>query len=123
MAKILIVDDSADLREVLTEVFVHAGFEAIVASDGLEALRLARRHLPNVGLTDMDMPGMTGEELCHALHEHPALEIVPVAVLSGTLLPGDTCCQRAGAGAVLLEPMSNQELVSTVYRLMGRKPG
>ena len=117
MATILIVDDNPDLREVLSDVFTHAGFEVLTAADGITALHVVQREHPDVVLSDMDMPGMTGEQLCHAIRDQPMTCSVPLAILSGTLFHDDIRCREAGSCAVLLEPMPNKELVAVMQHL------
>jgi len=89
MAVLLIADDDADLRTVFSVLFTRRGFTVLTATDGAHALRLARQHRPDVVLTDFDMPGMDGVQLCRALRDDPRLRTVPVALLSGSLAAGD----------------------------------
>ena len=61
---VLVVDDDADARELVAEGVVRFGHQCRVAVDGLDALRLLDEHPADVVVSDWDMPGMTGAELC-----------------------------------------------------------
>lgn len=121
---LLIADDDPDVRWALERTFVRAGFTVLTAADGIAALRIAVSERPDVVLTDMDMPRLTGLELCQAIRGHHEIADMPVAILSGRLMPGDTEVAAAGLCATMLKPFTNSELVSTVRMLAdaGRHP-
>jgi CheY-like chemotaxis protein len=89
MAVLLIAEDDIDVATVLERLFRRDGFAVFTAADGTTALQTARREHPDVVLTDMDMPGLTGLQLCRAIRDDPVIRDVPVAILSGTLHHGD----------------------------------
>ena len=120
MAVLLIVDDDDDVRAVLHMVLTRGGFTVLTAADGRQALQLAQRHRPDAVLTDLDMPGMDGLGLCRALRSDPRLRTVPVAILSGSLLPGDPRVRGLALCERLLKPMTNRELLVTMQRLVAR---
>jgi two-component system, cell cycle response regulator len=82
--KILIVDDSEDARLVATARLAHEGHEILCASDGPEGLEAAGRENPDLVLLDVDMPGMTGFEVCRRMKEDAATCSIPVIFLSGS---------------------------------------
>lgn len=118
MAVLLIAEDVDDVRSALERVFAGAGFTVLSEPDGVSALRRARITSPDIVLTDFDMPGMNGLELCRAIRADPQLRDVPVAVLSGGLQPGDARISGAQLCAVLLKPISNADLVAAVRDLV-----
>jgi CheY-like chemotaxis protein len=120
MAVLLIADDDADLRAVFSALFTRRGFTVFTAPDGDHALRLARQHRPDVVLTDYDMPGMDGLQLCRALRDDPRLRTVPVALLSGSLASGDPRTEGLALCRLLSKPLSNADLVAAVQRLVDR---
>ncbi|MFI5496647.1 response regulator [Actinoplanes sp. NPDC051859] len=122
MAVILIADDDADIREVLTLLLARAGHGVLSAVDGAAALQLAVTNKPDLVLADMDMPGLDGAQLCRELRNHRRLRTTPVAILSGTLHRDDPRVRDIGSCAVLLEPMSNRSLLTTVQRLITAGP-
>lgn len=117
MPVILIVDDDDDIRAALQRIFERAGFAVLVAADGLAALDLARGHHPDVVLTDMDMPGLDGVQLCQAIRGDPALADTPLAILSGSLRPGDPRTADAEICGVLLKPFGIRDLVAAMRKL------
>ncbi|AEV84320.1 Phosphate regulon transcriptional regulatory protein phoB [Actinoplanes sp. SE50] len=122
MATILIADDEPDIRDVLTLVLNRAGHRVLAVGDGLTALRVAERELPDLILADMSMPGLNGAELCHAIRRHRLLSTVPMAILSSTLHFDDPRLAGIDACSVLFEPMTNKDLVKAVEHLLADGP-
>ncbi|MEV4281533.1 response regulator [Actinoplanes xinjiangensis] len=117
MTTLLIVEDTEDLRRVLDRLFTRAGFTVHSAADGQAALDLARRHPPDVVLTDLDMPRLDGLQLCKAIRADPALCDTPVAILSGGITPGDPRTADSTACGVWLKPFDSDDLVAAVRHL------
>jgi CheY-like chemotaxis protein len=82
-AEILVVDNDADFRAILGEVFKAEGCSVREATNGCQALEMARAHVPDLIVTDLMMPAMNGWELCAELRRNQRLAQVPVAVVSG----------------------------------------
>ena len=80
--KVLLAEDEPALREIFCEVVESLGFDCIAASDGREAIELARKHQPHIIITDYMMPGGNGADLMRAVHEDKSLHNVPVILLS-----------------------------------------
>lgn len=75
--KILIVDDCADLRDVLAELLQLEGFEPIAVGDGPSAISAARDFHPTFALVDLHLPDLTGTALARLLHAtHPQMRLV-----------------------------------------------
>jgi CheY-like chemotaxis protein len=87
MATILLVDDDDDSRWMLQLVLERSGHHMLLADSGEPALAIAGRHLPDLIVTDWNMPGMDGMELCKRLKFYPALAQIPVVMTSGELPP------------------------------------
>jgi len=81
--KILVVDDEEDVRTFLTTVFEDAGAEVITATDGDEALAMAKEHQPDLISLDLSMPGKDGVEAFVELRKTPETEEIPVCVVTG----------------------------------------
>jgi CheY-like chemotaxis protein len=77
------VDDDADFRAILGEVLKAEGCTVREAPNGQQALDMARAHTPDLILTDLMMPSMSGWDLCAELGRSERLARVPVAILSG----------------------------------------
>lgn len=116
-ASVLIVDDSADTREMYESALAYAGFRVLQADNGADALSRAADALPDVIVTDLSIPRIDGFELLARVRMDPRTQRIPVIVLSGW---ADTdASQRAiaaGAAAFLLKPCSPQSLIAEVRR-------
>ena len=77
---VLVVDDDPSVRELLRETLVHAGYHALLASDGEEGIRLAIECEPDVIILDLMMPGMTGFDVMSRLRQHPTATDIPIIV-------------------------------------------
>ncbi|WP_257461197.1 response regulator [Archangium lipolyticum] len=87
MSTVLLVDDEMDLLELYTDVLEVVGYQVIHAHDGLEALELARRHRPDLIVTDWMMPRLDGVELCKRLLQDPELKSIPIILHSTRRAP------------------------------------
>jgi CheY-like chemotaxis protein len=117
MTLVLVAEDNDDIRFALHRIFTRAGFTVLTAPDGIAALKTAITEHPDVIVTDLDMPRLTGIELCQAIRGHDELRDIPVAILSGSLRPGDARALDAQFCGVLLKPISNGDLIAAVQRL------
>lgn len=81
--KILLVEDSKFLRMATQRALTTAGYEVISSSDGEQALRLAREHLPALILLDVMLPKMSGLDVMRVLKNDPATAAIPVIMLTG----------------------------------------
>jgi CheY-like chemotaxis protein len=115
---IVVAEDHEDILFVLKRALERAGHEVITVTDGAAALEAVRRHRPDVVVTDVDMPRMTGLDLCRAIRADAALCHIPVVLASGSLLPGDTRAVEAGATATLLKPFLPNQLLECVEELL-----
>jgi CheY-like chemotaxis protein len=89
MAKILVVDDEEDIRKLLVTLFEDAGYEVITASDGKEALEVAKAQHPDLIFLDILMPIMDGFQTCAALRKDPETKDTFIAFLTARDLPED----------------------------------
>ena len=84
MAKVaLVVDDSMLVRYTVCRFLEERGFSVEIAANGIEALEVLRRVLPDLVVTDMQMPLMSGSELITALKNKPETSGVPIIVITG----------------------------------------
>ena len=119
--RILVVDDSSDMRDLLQQVLVPAGYEVVSVSSGARALAHMAKELPDLVISDLLMPGMSGFTLRAAMLRRPELVGLPVIILSGYWQrPSETL----EAAAVLPKPVNIDLLLDTVARLtQQRAPG
>jgi PAS domain S-box-containing protein len=113
--RILLADDNADMRDYIARLLRAEGYDVAVAADGLQALELARRELPDLVITDVMMPGVDGFGLLRALREDEASAQVPVIMLSARA--GEEARVeglQSGADDYLVKPFSARELLGRV---------
>ncbi|MDB4778264.1 response regulator [bacterium] len=82
--KILITEDDVCQMEILEFRFSQQGFQVIKAQTGQQAMELAAQHLPDAILMDVDLPDMSGMELCRKLTDADATADIPIVILSGS---------------------------------------
>lgn len=107
---LLVVDSDAGLRQAALSLEEH-GFEVLTAPDGYEAIDCLRRVLPALVLLAIDLPGLSGYEICKLVREHPRTEDVPIVMLSDRRgLSVRLKAKLAGARAVVARPPDAQHL-------------
>lgn len=121
MATVLLAEDDADIRLLLTLKLEQAGHEVSGFADGVSALASARKHPPDLAVLDVLMPGMTGFEVCRELRKNPATADVLVIILTARAQQADiTAGFIAGANNYLVKPFSPRDLVMRVETLLAR---
>lgn len=120
---IVVAEDHDDIRYVLTRSLERAGHRVVAASDGAAALAAVKEHRPDLVVTDVDMPRMTGLDLCRAIRADDDLRHIPVVVASGSLIPGDGLAEDAGASATLLKPFQPAQLLALIAQLLPPRVG
>lgn len=115
-ARVLIVDDSEEQRDLATQMLEHAGFSVITAANGLEALMVAHYARPAVVLMDVNMPVLDGIEATRLLKASPATRHVQVIAFTAWPAFYDGPL-KAVFDAVLPKPATMEALIATVARL------
>jgi chemosensory pili system protein ChpA (sensor histidine kinase/response regulator) len=119
--EILIVDDSFSVRRVVANLIKKAGWEPILAKNGLEALEILQRatQLPDLVILDVEMPQMDGYELTSTLRANLEFQKLPIVML--TSRAGDKHRQKAfevGATDYIVKPYRDTVLISLISRLI-----
>jgi CheY-like chemotaxis protein len=118
MSKVLVVDDDANMRELVTIRLQRAGHQVLSADSGDAALTvLHSRGAPDVVVLDVTMPGMTGLELLPAMRAIDGLENLPAIFLSGRVDHDDVDAGRALDATYLTKPFSAVALTKAIARL------
>ena len=81
---VLIVEDEADVVDLLRYNLIKAGFSVLVAGDGLKGLEIARKNRPDVIVLDLMLPGMDGYYVCKDLRKDSDTEAVPILMLTAS---------------------------------------
>lgn len=101
MTKILLVDDSKFLRMATERALLHAGYNVSTATDGTQAIELARKEQPDLILLDMLLPGMTGLDVLKALKKDPLTSGIAVVAFTGLSQKNSERLKKDGAIAFL----------------------
>jgi two-component system, sensor histidine kinase and response regulator len=121
MPSILIIDDETNLRETLADLFASEGFRVHVAADGDQGIRIARAQLPDIILSDVRMPGISGHEAVKALRQIPGLAANPIILITGNADLADMHRgMAAGADDYLAKPFKIDDLLATIQRHLDR---
>lgn len=121
---VLIVDDEADLLKLVDFNFKAEGFQTLMARGGVQALELARAHLPDLILLDLMLPDLQGTEVCRQLKQGEATRHIPIIFLTAK---GDEIDRvvgfELGADDYVTKPFSIRELVLRARAVMKRRSG
>ncbi|MET1255048.1 response regulator [Aliikangiella maris] len=120
MTKILAVDDSASMRQMVTFTLKSAGFEVAEATDGVEALNAAKSQSFDVVISDVNMPNMDGLTLVKELRNMDKYKFTPILMLT-TESSGDKkqAGRAAGATGWIVKPFNPDQLLATVNKVLG----
>ena len=121
MAKIVVADDDADIRDLVVFKLQQSGHEVVSVGDGAAAVEACRDVLPDLALLDVMMPGMSGFEACLELRADPALAAIPVILLTARAQESDIEQGfNVGADDYVVKPFSPRELASRVAAVLER---
>ena len=118
--KILAVDDSKTMRDMVSFTLKGAGYDVVDAEDGQQALTKLAGNTFDAVITDLNMPNMNGFELIRALRANPAYKMAPILMLT---TEGDeakkTEGKAAGATGWIVKPFNPEKLVQVVKKVCG----
>jgi two-component system alkaline phosphatase synthesis response regulator PhoP len=121
MTKILVAEDEPDIRELITFTLQFAGFEIITVNNGAELVERAPEVKPDIIVSDVRMPRMTGYEACKALKENPDTAAIPFLFLSAKGQEEEVKAGLASGGDdYILKPFSPDELVFRIKQMMAK---
>jgi two-component system KDP operon response regulator KdpE len=116
--RILVVDDEPQITRVLRTALTGSGYEVRTAEDGHAGLRSAREWQPDLVITDVSMPNMTGIELCGQLRAESAVPIIVLSVKGEERTKVEAL--EAGADDYVTKPIGMDELLARVRRNLAR---
>lgn len=124
MKKILIVEDHADMRELLSWQVELMGFIPVTAKHGKEGVEKAVAEKPQLILMDIMMPGMDGRETARALRGNPETKNIPILAATALFRDSDLkSCLDAGCNAYIVKPFTFQELQTKLREMIPRGDG
>jgi two-component system phosphate regulon response regulator PhoB len=121
MATVLLAEDDADIRFLVTFRLEQAGHQVTGFENGMQALAAARKHPPDLAVLDILMPGMSGLDVCRELRRDPATAAVPVIILTARAEKADIAAGfAAGAADYIIKPFSPRDLAMRVKAVLAR---
>lgn len=119
--KIVVVEDEADILELLTYNLKREGFDVVSADNGLQGLNLIKQHLPDIVLLDLMMPGMDGLEVCKHMRAHKPSANIPVIMVTAKSEESDIVLGLGlGADDYVSKPFSPKELIARIKASLRR---
>ncbi|MFL0195990.1 response regulator transcription factor [Clostridium sp. WILCCON 0269] len=119
--KILIVDDEEHICELIKFNLENNGYKTIVASDGVEALKIAKEERPKLILLDVMLPGMDGYDICKEIRRDESISSTPVIMITARGEEFDKVLGlELGADDYITKPFSVRELVARVKAILRR---
>ena len=114
----LVVDDVADVTEMLAVLLTHAGYEVVTASSARSALDAARQRQFDVIISDIGMPEMNGYQLARELRTLPGYETVPMVAVTGySMFDDKERSTNAGFNAHMTKPIDPRALLELIEQL------
>jgi twitching motility two-component system response regulator PilH len=119
MYTVLIVDDSATVRHMVSDQLRRSGFEVIEAVDGEEAIARIQESRLDIVVTDIVMPRKNGYELCRWIKNDPKMKHIPVVMCTSKSEEFDIYWgMKQGADAYITKPYHPPDLIEAVKRLL-----
>lgn len=119
---VLVVDDEADIREILQLTLESAGYRVVTAADGSEALEAAEREVPDAILLDVGMPRVDGWQVLEHMKSSPEIDLATIPIVMLTAWTSDEDRVRGGIEGALRylgKPFDPADVVKTLEELLG----
>ncbi len=116
--RILVADDESHIAYILCFKLQQAGMETLSACDGVEALEIATAEIPDLIISDYQMPEMNGVEMCKALAANPATARIPIILLTarGHRIPASEL-MNTSLRTLLAKPFSFREIIERITEI------
>jgi two-component system, OmpR family, phosphate regulon response regulator PhoB len=122
MTTVLVAEDDADVRTLISMVLDRAGLTAITVPSGTAALEVARTAVLDAALLDVRMPGTSGVDVCRVLRTEGATRDLPILLLTGAASDEDVILgMEAGADDYVIKPFSPRELATRLWTVLARR--
>jgi DNA-binding response OmpR family regulator len=121
--RILIVDDTKNIRDIVGFMLKNRGYDVIMADDGEEGHRLAVTESPHLIVLDVMMPGKSGFDICSDLKQSLKFRHIPILLLTAVAQGSGTTDEqwkaRSGADDFLSKPFQTRDLIQRIEKLLG----
>ena len=122
--KILLVDDDPGVHVIIVPILSKAGYYALSAKNGEQALQQALNERPELIILDVIMPGIKGRDLCKKIKAYDVLKDIPVIFLTAKDSQDDVEAElQAGAITHLTKPVNPTELLKAIHEIIGPQAG
>lgn len=117
--KILVVEDSPDMAQVLQSLLGFMGYNSVVATNAKQAVEMAAAHLPDLIMLDIMLPGVDGLEAAREIRQNPKTHSIPIlAVTAKTSFSEKEECLKNGCNEHIAKPFTRNQLGSCIERLL-----
>jgi CheY-like chemotaxis protein len=124
MALLLLVEDDAMIRDLLSRRLQRQGYQVTTAVNGAEAIVRARSERPDLILMDMRLPLLNGYQATERIKALPATAVIPIIALTGFAMTSDReKCLAAGCDEYESKPIALERLVMKIEAFLGGTPG
>jgi len=119
MKRILTVDDSTSVRQMVSFTLRNAGYEVVEAVDGKDGLGKASGEKFDLIVTDLNMPNMDGTQMIAAVRKLPACAFVPILMLTTeSQAEKKDAARKAGATGWIVKPFNAEQLIAVIQKLV-----
>lgn len=117
--RLLLADDSITIQKVVELILAEEDFEIKSVNNGEEALAVISSFMPDIILADIEMPKINGYQLCETIKRDPAMNTIPVILLTGAFEPIDEeLAKQVRADDFIIKPFESQELISKINAVL-----
>ena len=121
MAKILLVEDNEENRDMLSRRLTRRGYEVVIALDGGQGVAMAQSEIPDLILMDMDLPVLDGWEATRQLKAAPETQAIPIIALTAHAMMGDReKAIDAGCDDYETKPIEFSRLIEKIEAFLGK---
>ena len=121
MAKILLVEDNEENRDMLSRRLTRRGYEVVIALDGGQGVAMAQSEIPDLILMDMDLPVLDGWEATRQLKSAPETKGIPIIALTAHAMMGDReKAIDAGCDDYDTKPIEFSRLIEKIEAFLGK---
>ena len=119
LEKVLIVEDNELNIKLFNDLLEAHGYATLQTKDGIEAMKMARLHRPDLILMDIQLPEISGLEVTKWLKEDPDLRAIPVVAVTAFAMKGDEDkIRQGGCEAYIAKPISVAKFLETIQRFL-----
>jgi two-component system cell cycle response regulator DivK len=121
MSTVLIVEDNEKNMKLARDVLQAKGYKTLEATSGEDGVKLAKQHVPDLVLMDIQLPGINGIDAFKQIRADAKTARVPVVALTASVTPTDrSAINAAGFDAFVSKPINLKDFLDTVKRLLER---